>query len=111
MGLDSQYLVYQPLALINASTLRGMLSTRRSHTSSPMLYHISANRSRSTFLTVAGPPRRVFVSGYLQWSSVLRCAQRFSIRFISGEIAGQFITENPCSSAAACSQSRVFLDT
>ena len=79
--------------------------------SSLMLHHISASCSQSTFLTVAGPPRRVFVSGYLQWSSVLRCAQRFSIRFISGEIAAQFITENLCSSAAACSQSRVFLDT
>src|SRR5579859_2654968 len=111
MGLDSQYLVYQPHALINASTLRGMLSTRRSNTSSPMLHHISANHCQSTFLTTAGPPRRVFVSGYLQWNSVLRCAQRFSIRFISGEIASQFITENPCSLVAASSQSPVFLDT
>src|SRR5579859_4218883 len=70
-----------------------------------------ANRSQITFLTVAGPPRRVFVSEYRQWSSVLRRAQRFSIRFISGEIAGQFITENPYSLATASSQSRVFLDT
>ena len=78
----------------------GILWINSSRTSSPMLHHISYNRDINFFRMISDDPWSNAVSGYRRWSSSLRCAQNYSIGFISGELGGKSIMENPCSSAS-----------
>src|SRR5436190_10289502 len=55
-------------------------------------------------LITAGDRKRYLVSGYRRCSSILRCAQRFSMRFMSQELTSQSITVNLYSLAASLSQ-------
>ena len=102
--------MYQPLTSISACTRCDILSISRSNTSPLIDHHTSCNRSLRTWRIYWGEPRRVAISGYRWWSSSLRWAHRFSIKFISGEWGGHSMTANLRSLAVVVKNAWVFFD-